>query len=285
MQEALMAGAVIGAFALSLFLLEIFIPLRRVKRPLLGRLIINLSFAAVAFVTVSLTVRPAAEAVLGWTGHSGFGLAQLTAIPPVVRPFLAFLLMDLTFYWWHRANHRIPLLWRFHNVHHLDPDLDVSTAFRFHFGELAFSSAFRVAQIGLIGPSLGSYLLYETVFQIGTLFQHSNVRLPIRAERLIVRFFVTPRMHGIHHSQVPEETNSNYATVFSFWDRLHRTLKLNIPQGEIDIGIPGYAEDRDNALGSALLAPFRPQRDYWRRADGTVPVRSGVVEDKSHLAL
>jgi sterol desaturase/sphingolipid hydroxylase (fatty acid hydroxylase superfamily) len=91
-------------------------------------------------------------------------------------------------------------------------------------------------------------------------------------------------MHGIHHSQVPEETNSNYATVFSFWDRLHRTLRLNIPQGEINIGIPGYTEDRDNALVSALLAPFRDQRDYWRRADGTVPVRSGVVEETSHLA-
>jgi sterol desaturase/sphingolipid hydroxylase (fatty acid hydroxylase superfamily) len=284
MRETLIAGAVIGAFALSLFLLERFIPLRRVKRPLLGRLTVNLSFAAVAFVTVSLTVRPAAEAMLGWTGHSGFGLAQLAAIPSVLRPLLAFLLMDLTFYWWHRANHRIPLLWRFHNVHHLDPDMDVSTAFRFHFGELAFSSAFRVAQIGLIGPSLGSYLLYEAVFQAGTLFQHSNLRLPIGSERLLVRLLVTPRMHGIHHSQVPGETNSNYATLFSFWDRLHRTLRLNIPQSEIDIGIPGYAGDRDNSLGNALLAPFRTQRDYWRRADGIVPVRTGSAEDKSSLA-
>jgi sterol desaturase/sphingolipid hydroxylase (fatty acid hydroxylase superfamily) len=192
--------------------------------------------------------------------------------------------MDLTFYWWHRANHRISLLWRFHNVHHLDPDMDVSTAFRFHFGELAFSSAFRVAQIGLIGPSLGSYLFYEAVFQAGTLFQHSNLRLPIGSERLLVRLLVTPRMHGIHHSQVPGETNSNYATLFSFWDRLHRTLRLNIPQSEIDIGIPGYAGDRDNSLGNALLAPFRAQRDYWRRADGTVPVRAGAAEDKSCLA-
>jgi sterol desaturase/sphingolipid hydroxylase (fatty acid hydroxylase superfamily) len=284
MQETLITGAVLGSLALLLFLSERYIPLRRVKRPLLGRLTVNLSFAAVAFLTVSLTVRPAAEAMLGWTGDSGFGLAQLAAIPSVVRPLLAFLLMDLTFYWWHRANHRIPLLWRFHNVHHLDPDMDVSTAFRFHFGELAFSSAFRVAQIGLIGPSLGSYLFYEAVFQAGTLFQHSNLRLPIGSERLLVRLLVTPRMHGIHHSQVPGETNSNYATLFSFWDRLHRTLRLNIPQSEIDIGIPGYAGDRDNSLGNALLAPFRAQRDYWRRADGTVPVRAGAAEDKSCLA-
>ena len=283
MQETLMVGSLIGILALSLFLLERLIPLRRAKRPLVGRLLVNLTFAAVAFVTVSLIVRPAAEVSLGWTRQQAFGLAQFEALPAVLRPFLAFLLMDLTFYWWHRANHRIPLLWRFHNVHHLDPDLDVSTAFRFHFGELAFSSAFRVAQIGLIGPSLGGYLLYETVFQAGTLFHHSNIRLPIRAERLLVRLVVTPRMHGIHHCQVREETNSNYATVFSFWDRLHRTLGLNVPQGAINIGVPGYAGKRDNALVSALLFPFRTQRDYWLRADGTVPERKGINQEKKHL--
>jgi sterol desaturase/sphingolipid hydroxylase (fatty acid hydroxylase superfamily) len=276
MKNPLFWGAAVAVFALGLFLLECLFPLRRAKRPLVGRLLVNLTFAAVAFATVALTVRPAAEAMLAWIGQNAFGLAQLPVIPGALRPILAFLLMDLTFYWWHRANHRIPLLWRFHNVHHLDPDLDVSTSFRFHFGELAFSSAFRVAQIGLIGPSLGSYLLYETVFQAGTLFHHTNVRLPIRIERVLVRIIVTPRMHGIHHSQVPEETNSNYSTVFSFWDHLHRTLGLNIPQGAIEIGIPAYAGAKDNSLGSALLAPFRSQRDYWRREDGTVPARTGV---------
>jgi len=285
MRDSLFWGAAVGAFALGLFLLERLFPLRRAKRPLSGRLLVNLTFAAVAFATVSLTVRPAAEATLGWTGQHAFGLAQLAAIPPLLRPILAFLLMDLTFYWWHRANHRISLLWRFHNVHHIDPDLDVSTAFRFHFGELAFSSAFRVAQIGLIGPSLGSYLLYETFFQAGTLFHHSNVRLPIRAERLLVRLIVTPRMHGIHHSQVREETNSNYATVFSFWDRQHRTMGLNIPQDAIDIGIPGYAGERDTALGNVLLAPFRAQRQYWRRVDGAMPARIGVAQENRRLAL
>ncbi|AMV70691.1 sterol desaturase [Desulfuromonas sp. DDH964] len=284
MRASLLWGAAVVVFAMALFALERFFHLRRTKRPLTGRLLVNLTFAAVAFVTVAITVRPAAEATLGWTGRSAFGLAQLAAIPPGLRPVLAFLLMDLTFYWWHRANHRIPLLWRFHNIHHIDPDLDVSTAFHFHFGELAFSSAFRVAQIGLIGPSLGSYLLYETFFQTGTLFHHSNVRLPIRAERLLVRFIVTPRMHGIHHSQVRGETNSNYSTLFSFWDRLHRTLGLNIPQDAIDIGIQGYAGERDNALGNALLAPFRTQHDYWRRAVGRLPERSGTEGVKGRLA-
>jgi sterol desaturase/sphingolipid hydroxylase (fatty acid hydroxylase superfamily) len=266
MRESLIVGAAIGGFALLLFLLERLFPLRRPRRSLAGRLLVNLTFATVAFATVALTVRPAAEAMLGWTGRNHFGLLQLPEIPAAVRPVLAFLLMDLSFYWWHRANHRIPLLWRFHNVHHIDPDLDVSTAFRFHFGELAFSSAFRVAQIGLIAPSPWAYAAYELVFQTGTLFHHSNVRLPIRAERLFNRFLVTPRMHGIHHSQVGEETNSNYGTVFPWWDRLHRTLGLNIPQDAIEIGIPAYADAGDNRLGNTLTTPFRRQRDYWPRA-------------------
>jgi sterol desaturase/sphingolipid hydroxylase (fatty acid hydroxylase superfamily) len=279
MKTSLIWGVALVAFALGLFVLERLFPLRRAARPLAGRLLVNLTFASIAFVTVSLTVRPMVQAILGWTGQATFGLARLGAIPPILQPVLAFLLMDITFYWWHRANHRIQLLWRFHNIHHLDPDLDVSTAFRFHFGELAFSSVFRVAQIALIGPSLGSLFLYETIFQTGTLFHHSNVRLPITIERRLVHLIVTPRMHGIHHSQVRGETNSNYATVFSLWDRLHRTLLLNIPHDLIDIGIPGYAEKRDNALGNALLAPFRGQRDYWHRTGGSVPMRS-VTKNK-----
>jgi len=278
-------GLFIGILATALFVLERFIPLRRPNHPLMARLLVNGTFAVLAFVAVSLLVRPGAEAMLSWNAQRAFGLVHLLDLPPTGRAMTAFLLMDLTFYWWHWANHWIPLLWRFHNVHHLDPDLDVSTAFRFHFGELAFSAAFRVAQIGLIGPSLGSYLVYETVFQAGTLFHHSNLRLPLRAERLLVLLIVTPRMHGIHHSQVPEETNSNYSTVFSFWDRLHYTLGLNIHQKAIQIGIPGYADAGDNRLATALVAPFRPQRDYWRRTDGSVPVRTDAERGKGQLVL
>jgi len=268
MWTGLVSVAVVGSGIISLFLLERAFPLRRAQRELAGRLIVNLSFGIIAFATVSLIVRPAAEATLGWTGSNDFGLSRLEIIPHGVRSIVAFLLMDLSFYWWHRINHRIPLLWRLHNVHHFDPDLDLSTTFRFHFGELAFSSAFRVVQIGLIDPSLITYLIYEMIFQLAALFHHSNLRLPIRIERILLRLIVTPRMHGIHHSQIKEETNANYSTVFSFWNRLHRTVRLNIPQDAIKIGIPGYAETQDNRLGNSLLAPFQRQRDYWRRADG-----------------
>jgi sterol desaturase/sphingolipid hydroxylase (fatty acid hydroxylase superfamily) len=130
------------------------------------------------------------------------------------------------------------------------------------------------------------FAIYEIIFQANTLFHHSNVRLPIRIERLLNLVIVTPRMHGIHHSQVRDETNSNYSVVFSWWDRLHRTLGLNIPQSEIVIGVPGYAEAADNSFSNAFLLPFRRQRDYWRRPDGTIVRRAAALspEGRSRLA-
>jgi sterol desaturase/sphingolipid hydroxylase (fatty acid hydroxylase superfamily) len=239
--------------------------LRRSRRPLLGRLVVNLCVSALAFATAMLLVRPAALAALRWTSDASFGLVHLVSMPPAVAFVLSFLLMDLTFYWWHVANHRVPLLWRFHNVHHIDPDLDVSTAFRFHFGEVALSSAFRVLQIGAIGLSAPAFAVYELVFQANTLFHHSNVRLPVAFERLLNLVLVTPRMHGVHHSQERAETDSNYSVVFSWWDRLHGSRSRDVPQAEIVIGVPAYSDPKDNTFLNALLLPFRPQRDYWRR--------------------
>ena len=112
------------------------------------------------------------------------------------------------------------------------------------------------------------------VFQANTLFHHSNLRLPIHFERRLNKVLVTPRMHGIHHSQVQRENNSNFGVVFPWWDRFHRTLGLNIAQAEIAIGIAGYSQPDDNQLRNALLMPFRKQRDYWRRSDGTIVKRT-----------
>lgn len=251
-----------------LFVIERRAALRRSSRPLLGRLIVNVGISVLAFAVAMVLVRPAALAVSQWAADKPFGVIHIVPMPVAAQFVVAFLLMDLTFYWWHVANHRIPFLWRFHNVHHIDPDLDVSTAFRFHFGEVALSAGFRVVQVSAIGPSAWMFAIYELVFQANTAFHHSNVRLPIRIERLLNLLLVTPRMHGIHHSQVRDETNSNYSVVFSWWDRLHRTLGLNIPQSDLVIGVPGYADRADNRLWNDLLLPFRRQRDYWHRRDG-----------------
>lgn len=184
-------------------------------------------------------------------------------MPVPLQGVATFLLLDLSFYYWHRANHMWPFLWRFHNVHHVDPDLDISTSVRFHFLEIAFSAAFRALQVVVIGGELWMFLIYESAFQLNTLFQHSNIRLPITIERWIVLILVTPRMHGIHHSKRFHDVNSNWSSVFSWWDRLHGTLNLNVPQAAIDIGVPGYSGPRDNRILPLLLMPLRPQRNYW----------------------
>lgn len=245
----------------------------------------NIAVSALTFLAAMTLVQPATRWALHWSNEKPFGLIHLVALPGWLEFVLSFLLMDLAFYYWHLANHRAPFLWRFHNVHHADPELDVSTAFRFHFGEIALSSGFSLIQISLIGISPWAFAAYQLVFQSEVLFHHSNLRLPISFERVLSKFLVTPRMHGIHHSQVQRENNSNFGTVFPWWDRLHRTLGLNIPQHEIVIGIPGYSRPEDNTVPNALLMPFRKQRDYWRRPDGTVVERERNVTEPNPARL
>ena len=281
--------AVIVALALlsaGLFLTERRAALRRQTRPLLGRLLVNACISALAFATATCLVRPAALAMVRSAADEPFGLIHIVPLPPSARFVVSFLLMDLLFYWWHLANHRIPLLWRFHNVHHIDPDLDVSTAFRFHFGEVAMSAGFRALQVGAIGLSAPMFAAYELVFQANTVFHHSNVRLPIGVERCLTLVLVTPRMHGIHHSRARDEANSNYSVVFSWWDRLHRTIGLDVPQADIVVGVPAYSGPDDNRISNTLLLPFRRQRDYWLLPDGASVRGRPVVEsmDRSRLA-
>jgi sterol desaturase/sphingolipid hydroxylase (fatty acid hydroxylase superfamily) len=209
------------------------------------------------------------SAGLGGADRTGnWGLLGLLPVPAWAGIAIGFALMDLTFYYWHRANHKIWLLWRFHNVHHIDPDLDVSTSFRFHFVEIGYSTLFRVVQVMVLGVTPLTYVIYETAFTCGTMFHHSNLRLPSRLECWLNKVLVTPRMHGVHHSAVLGETDSNYSVVFSWWDRLHRTLVLNVPQAAINIGVPAYQDSGDNGLWSLIKMPFVRQREYWCGPDG-----------------
>ena len=271
--ETVVRLALPAALFLILFGLERLVPLRRSSRPLRPRLSTNALLAVLAIATAALFVALAATGALEWVRNQRFGLLAWLNLPVALEFIAGFLLMDLSFYYWHRANHTIGFLWRFHLVHHTDPDLDVSTAYRFHFGEIALSAGFRAFQIALIGVSPMGYAIYELVFQANTLFQHSNVRVPIGAERLLNRILVTPRMHGIHHSEVQHENNSNFSVVFPWWDRLHRTLRLNIAQSRIVIGIPAYGSDADNRIRVTLAMPFGRPRSFWRKSDGSVPDR------------
>jgi sterol desaturase/sphingolipid hydroxylase (fatty acid hydroxylase superfamily) len=152
---------VIGVFIL-LFGVEKFFPLRESKAGLIARLIVNVSISAVAFLVAATVVRPSALLTLDWASARPFGLINLVPLPGWAQFIAGFLLLDLSFYYWHIANHKFPWLWRFHNVHHIDPDLDVSTGFRFHFGEVLLSTLFRVVQVSLIGMSLATFAARST---------------------------------------------------------------------------------------------------------------------------
>jgi len=267
---------IVPSFFVVLFALERLYPLRKAKSPLGARLLVNAVISSLAVAIGFAMVRPAAAAVLGFVTGREWSLARLVSENALIQGVLGFALLDLSFYYWHRANHRWPFLWRFHNAHHIDPDLDVSTAVRFHFVEIGFSAAFRALQVTLIGGAPWVFVAYEAAFHLNTLFQHSNLRLPVAVERVLVLVLVTPRMHGIHHSKRFHETNSNWSSVLSCWDRLHGTLRLDVPQSTIDIGMAGYSRPGDNTVAGVLKAPFAPQRDYWSGSE-TLPAGEGAA--------
>ena len=198
-----------------------------------------------------------------WIVRDGIGLLQLVQWPRWIETIIGIVLLDYTLWWWHWATHRIPFIWRFHLVHHVDRDMDTTTALRFHFGELALSIPIRAAQMIAIGVDPQILWLWQTILFGAILFHHANVRLPLRLEQILVRIIVTPRMHGIHHSNRFAETNSNWSSILSVWDYLHRTILLDIPQERVVIGVPAYQNPADVTLGKILLIPFRRQRDEW----------------------
>jgi sterol desaturase/sphingolipid hydroxylase (fatty acid hydroxylase superfamily) len=179
-----------------------------------------------------------------------------------IKAVIAFLLLDYSNYLWHIVLHKMPLMWRFHLVHHTDLDLDITTAFRFHFGELIGSVFFRGAAVILIGISPLMVLIYEIAFDVSNQFQHSNLKIPFRFEKALNKILVTPRMHGIHHSIKKRETDSNFSIIFSFWDRLHSTIKLNVRQDEIVTGVPVYADEKELTTVNLLKLPFTKIRKW-----------------------
>ncbi len=269
-----------AAVFVVLFVLETVRPLRSYKRKRAGRVATNMIMWAQAFAAGAL-VRLVGLALAQWVTTSRIGLVHVLRLPGAAAMVGGFLLMDLSFYYWHRLNHSLSLLWRLHNVHHIDPDLDLSTSFRFHAVEILLSTGFRALQVVVIGVAPVLYVTYGLVFQSATMFHHSNLRLPIGLERLINLAVVTPRMHGIHHSTVRAETDSNYSVIFRWWDKLHKTLRLNVPQAEIDIGISAYQKPKDNRLDRLLVGPFLRQRSY---CDGE-PARAAAPGSRSDLLM
>jgi len=248
---------VLAAVYIFLMGLERFFPLRICKQAYLHRLLTNVCLTVLVLLAGVWVVKRAALGTISWAQAGRVGILPLLPEISWLRAAVAILLMDLSFYYWHRLNHTLGLLWRFHRVHHIDPDLDVSSAFRFHPVEILYSSAFRVLQVLVIGISPGHYALYGFLSQYATLFHHSNLYIPTRCASVLNWILVTPRMHGVHHSTRPGHTNSNYSVIFRWWDGLHKTLRMDVDQSELTMGVQGYDAPVHNSLARLMLSPFR----------------------------
>jgi sterol desaturase/sphingolipid hydroxylase (fatty acid hydroxylase superfamily) len=256
MKNFLRVALSLGALA-GLVLLERKRPLRHERESKLRRNGRNLAVASLGALTAQLVEAPVVRPLARFVERRRFGLLKQLRLPRLLEIIAAVLLMDYTLYFWHILTHRVPFLWRFHAVHHVDLDLDASTALRFHFGELAVSVPYRAAQIALLGVDAEALSYWQMFLSLSILFHHSNVRLPRDFESKLGWFLVTPRMHGIHHSNEPAETNTNWSSGLALWDYIHRTLRLDKPQEEICIGVKGIDTEERVRLPEILTQPFR----------------------------
>jgi len=164
------------------------------------------------------------------------------------------IVMDLFLYFWHRANHEIPFLWRFHHVHHLDETLDVSSGVRFHFGEVILSAMVRCLVIIIFNISIINLLIIEGIILIASAFHHSNIKLPKLFETYLSYIIVTPSIHWVHHHKKQKQTDSNYCTIFSFWDILFGTKSNFKRYPKMPIGVEG---DKEQPIDKLIMRPIK----------------------------
>ena len=250
--SALLVG---GAFA-GLVWWERRRPLRRATQPKLRRDARNLTVAALSAAAIQVAETPVTAPLAELVERRRWGLLKRLDLPAWLEVPLAVVLFDYTLYLWHVLTHKLPFLWRFHKIHHVDLDMDASTALRFHFGEMVLSVPFRAAQVLVIGASPLALSVWQTATLVEILFHHSNAELPAAVEDWLSRLIVTPRLHGIHHSVEPAEVNSNWSSGLTLWDWLHGTLRRDVPQDAITIGVPDYLDPARVTLPRILEMPF-----------------------------
>jgi sterol desaturase/sphingolipid hydroxylase (fatty acid hydroxylase superfamily) len=240
-------AAYVAAAFILLFVLERLFPVARWVGGI-GRLAKNLALASANFIASPLIVIPitayAASHMLDWRPAIWSGWLGLA---------LDLLILDVWIYWWHRINHVAPFLWRFHEVHHLDETLDTTSALRFHFGEVVLSSIVRAAVIFALAMPLASVVVFEVLVLLSALFHHSNIKLPAKLERFLGFIIVVPGHHWVHHHARRADTDSNYATILSVWDRVFGSLSTTHRTPDMKVGVEARS---DKNLFGLFLRPL-----------------------------
>jgi sterol desaturase/sphingolipid hydroxylase (fatty acid hydroxylase superfamily) len=191
---------------------------------------------------------------------SGMGLLPWLGLPAWAETLLAVLIFDAWMYLWHRLNHIVPILWRFHRVHHSDPRMDVTSGVRFHPGEIALSFLVRIPVVPLLGITVWQLALYESLLLPVILFHHSNLAISGKADAVLRWIIVSPNMHRVHHSDWQPETDSNYASVFSWWDRIFRSYRWREDYHAIQYGLREFADPGWHTLKGILKTPLKKQK-------------------------
>lgn len=237
-------------------------------------LIANMALGLTNALLISIFFVAAWLWTASWTHEHQFGLLnwmQTAGLPTWGHALGAILLMDLWMYLWHLINHKIPFLWRFHRVHHADPHMDVTTASRFHTGEIVLSSLLRIGVLFITGIYLWELLLYETLMFAVVQFHHADIALPNKLDKALRTVIVTPAMHKVHHSRWHPETDSNYSSLFSFWDRLTNTFRLHNPLKTLRIGLDEFDAPQDRKVKGLFTMPFRKGTDKEAHGPDTTP--------------
>jgi sterol desaturase/sphingolipid hydroxylase (fatty acid hydroxylase superfamily) len=214
----------------------------------LNMAILRLSMGSVAYLT-AITVK-----------QQNFGLLNQFPCPNGLSIVITLLCLDIAIYAQHILAHKWQLLWRLHQVHHTDIEMDATTTVRFHPLEILLSMVYKVVCIALIGANPAAILIFEVMLNITATFNHSNICLPAKLEKIIRYVLVTPDMHRIHHSVISKETDSNYGFSLSCWDRLFKTYtaEAQSSQTQMAIGLAGFRQAQELGFYRLLLLPFQP---------------------------
>jgi sterol desaturase/sphingolipid hydroxylase (fatty acid hydroxylase superfamily) len=251
----IVSGSIAAALALGLAL-ERLAPHESLRPTWL----VNAGIWAVAVSLRALLFGGAEWSAAAWTTDARVGALQVAHVPAAFAVVATVLGLDAVSYLWHRANHAVPFLWRFHRVHHADPAVHVTTALRFHPGEILLSVPIRLAAIALLGAPLAAVVAFEALFGAANALEHGSFDLPARLERALGLALITPALHRRHHSVLRREHDSNYGTIFSFWDRMGRSACANTSAEHFALGLPEGATADPRSLPAMLAEPLRATR-------------------------
>ena len=236
---------------------EVAAPRRRREIPRLLRWTNNLALVAVDTILVRLTFPIVAVGLALLAQQRGWGFFNTFALAGWFAVLASVIALDLVIYLQHVMFHAVPALWRLHRMHHADLEFDVTTGLRFHPIEILLSMGLKLAVVAALGPPAIAVLIFEVLLNATAMFNHSNVRIPLKLDRLLRWAVMTPDMHRVHHSIHPAETNSNFGFNLPWWDKLLGTYRPQPKEGHdaMTIGIEQFRDRRDLWLDRMLIQP------------------------------